>query len=47
MPRCWAHTMLLAVIAALGIATMLAGCGQKGPLYLPEDRDAGEQQSTR
>ena len=24
------------VIAAIGLGALLAGCGQKGPLYLPE-----------
>lgn len=26
-----------ALIALVAISTLLAGCGQKGPLYLPEE----------
>ncbi|MCK0715041.1 lipoprotein [Chromohalobacter sarecensis] len=35
---------LLPILAALGIALLtLAGCGQKGPLYMPDDEQASEQ----
>ncbi len=35
---------LLPMTAALGIALLtLAGCGQKGPLYMPDDEQASEQ----
>ncbi|WP_083632944.1 LPS translocon maturation chaperone LptM [Chromohalobacter japonicus] len=35
---------LLPITAALGIALLaLAGCGQKGPLYMPDDEQASEQ----
>ncbi|MCT8469244.1 lipoprotein [Chromohalobacter canadensis] len=35
---------LLPMLAALGIALFtLAGCGQKGPLYMPDDEQASEQ----
>ncbi|MCE9682465.1 lipoprotein [Halomonas sp. M5N1S15] len=31
-------------LAALALAAlMLAGCGQKGPLYLPDDEQAAER----
>lgn len=30
-------------IAALLVLALLAGCGQKGPLYLPGDEEAAEQ----
>ena len=34
----------LPLLAALGIAMLtLAGCGQKGPLYMPDDEQAREQ----
>lgn len=36
MRICWGQYALWAVVAVLGIASMLAGCGSKGPLYLPE-----------
>ncbi|WP_079203828.1 lipoprotein [Pseudomonas sp. CC6-YY-74] len=29
--------LLTALIALVAISTLLAGCGQKGPLFLPED----------
>ena len=28
---------------ALALALALAGCGQKGPLYLPDDEQAAER----
>ncbi|GAB3341638.1 hypothetical protein GCM10027512_10120 [Chromohalobacter beijerinckii] len=35
---------LLPMLAILGIAVFtLAGCGQKGPLYMPDDEQASEQ----
>lgn len=35
---------LLPMSAVLGIALFtLAGCGQKGPLYMPDDEQASEQ----
>ncbi len=35
MRICWAQYTLWAVIAVLGVLSMLAGCGSKGDLYLP------------
>ena len=37
MKTCWAQYALWIVIVALGIASLLGGCGQKGPLYLPDE----------
>jgi predicted small lipoprotein YifL len=34
---CKAHLALIAVVLVLGSLQMLASCGQKGDLYLPED----------
>ncbi len=34
--RCRAGYFLIAIISGLGMAQMIAACGQKGPLYLPE-----------
>lgn len=34
-----------ALLTLLGL--MLAGCGQKGPLYLPDDEDAAERYGPR
>lgn len=36
-----------AVAAALLLAVLMAGCGQKGPLYLPGDEQAAEQYGPR
>ncbi|EXJ13466.1 LPS translocon maturation chaperone LptM [Imhoffiella purpurea] len=37
---CWARYLFIVVVAALGIMSMLGACGQKGPLYLPQDTPA-------
>ncbi|GEM_PF-2274746 len=34
--RCWAHTLLITVILALGVISILNACGQKGSLTLPD-----------
>lgn len=34
---CWARYLFLALVAVLATGQMLAACGQKGPLYLPEN----------
>ncbi len=36
---CRGQYLLWAVIAILGIMSMLAGCGAKGDLYLPEETE--------
>lgn len=38
------RTTLLAILVALTLTAALAGCGQKGPLYLPDD-DAEQTQN--
>ncbi len=43
MARHTTQALGLALILALG----LAGCGQKGPLYLPGDEQAAEQYGPR
>ena len=35
MRICWAQYTLWAVIAVLGVVSMLSGCGSKGDLVLP------------
>lgn len=37
MMPCKAHLVLILIVLVLGTAQMLASCGQKGDLYLPED----------
>nr|WP_254276354.1 lipoprotein [Halomonas sp. 3H] len=34
-------------ILAMALLVGLAGCGQKGPLYLPDDEQAAEQYGPR
>jgi predicted small lipoprotein YifL len=34
--HCWARYLFIAVVFVLGIGQMIAACGQKGDLYLPE-----------
>lgn len=41
---CWARQLFILVVALLGISQMMAACGQKGPLFLP-DEPAGKQQA--
>ncbi|MBK1724279.1 LPS translocon maturation chaperone LptM [Thiocystis violacea] len=33
---CWARTLFILVVVALGALSMLNACGQRGDLYLPE-----------
>ncbi len=42
---CWARYLFLLVVAVLAVGHMLAACGQKGPLYLPEETSAGESEA--
>ncbi|MES2819114.1 MAG: lipoprotein [Pseudomonadota bacterium] len=35
--------LLSALIALVAVTTLLAGCGQKGPLFLPEPPAPAEQ----
>ncbi|MFD2112254.1 LPS translocon maturation chaperone LptM [Thiorhodococcus fuscus] len=37
---CWVRYLFIALVTTLGILSMLGACGQKGPLYLPEDAPA-------
>ena len=41
--HCWARNLLYAVIAVLGVGQIIAACGQKGDLYLPEPPGADER----
>ncbi|MFO8155789.1 MAG: LPS translocon maturation chaperone LptM [Pseudomonadota bacterium] len=42
MRICWSWTLFVLMVAILALMTVLGGCGQKGPLYLPDD-PAAEQ----
>jgi predicted small lipoprotein YifL len=37
--------LLTALIALVAISTLLAGCGQKGPLFLPEESQPAPAQT--
>lgn len=37
---CWARYLFIAVVVALGTLSLLGACGQKGPLYLPDETPA-------
>ena len=46
MHICWPKIIFLLVVAGLGTVALLQGCGQKGPLYLPEPASgSGESKS--
>ncbi len=34
---CWPRYLFLLVVLVLGTGSMLTACGQKGPLYLPDN----------
>ncbi|HPB74456.1 MAG TPA: lipoprotein, partial [Chromatiaceae bacterium] len=35
---CWGRQLFIVIVIILGIGQMMAACGQKGPLYLPDDQ---------
>ncbi len=43
MNMCRAQLALYLIIAILGIGNILTACGQKGPLYFPEEPPVKEQ----
>ena len=38
MRFCRPQLAFIALIIILGVSSMLAGCGKKGPLYLPDQK---------
>jgi predicted small lipoprotein YifL len=38
MCKCWTQWLLIAVIFIFSLMTLLAGCGIKGPIYLPDEK---------
>jgi predicted small lipoprotein YifL len=38
MCKCWTQWLLIAVIFMFSLMTLLAGCGIKGPIYLPDEQ---------
>lgn len=43
MRMCWPRLGFIAIVVVLGTSSMLASCGQKGDLYLPDDDAPSEQ----
>jgi predicted small lipoprotein YifL len=43
---CWGRSLFAAVVIALGTLSMIGSCGQKGPLYLPEEAPADTSAKT-
>jgi predicted small lipoprotein YifL len=43
--HCWARYLFLIIVAVLATGHMVAACGQKGPLYLPEQPQTDEPES--
>ena len=37
--------LFTALIALVAVTTLLTGCGQKGPLYLPDDEQTVKERS--
>lgn len=42
MKTCWAQYLLWLVIVLLGTGSALSACGQKGDLYLPDEKPANK-----
>jgi predicted small lipoprotein YifL len=45
MCKCWAQYLLIAVIFMFSLISLLTGCGIKGPVYLPDEKQADNKQS--
>lgn len=41
--HCWARYLFIAVVSVLGVGQMIAACGQKGDLYIPEKEETRTQ----
>jgi len=41
--RCYARYLMITVVAVLALGQMLAACGQKGPLYLPDESPKAQE----
>ena len=40
---CYARYLLLVIVITLAMGQMLAACGQKGPLYMPQESGESEE----
>lgn len=47
MNRIVNRVVAVVLAAALGATVLLAGCGQKGPLYLPDNVHKQDQQKNK
>jgi predicted small lipoprotein YifL len=45
--HCWARYLFIIVVAVLAAGQMIAACGQKGDLYLPEPEPRETKAQTR
>ncbi len=46
MKICWAQTLMILLVLALGSLSMLSACGQKGDLYLPTPDETKTQKKS-
>lgn len=44
MRICWPQATMILLVVVLGVASMLSGCGKKGPLYIPNEAGKKLQQ---
>ena len=42
---CYARQLLFALVTVLALGHLIAACGQKGPLNLPNGADSGQQET--
>lgn len=43
MRICWPQATMILLVIILGISSMLSGCGKKGPLYIPKEKETVKQ----
>lgn len=47
MKTCWAQYLLWLVIVIMGTMAMLSGCGQRGPLFLPDKESVAAKKAEK
>ena len=45
--RCRPRYLLWALVVLLGLGSLLSACGQKGDLYLPEEKEQKKQEQSK
>lgn len=43
--HCWARYLFVAIVSVLAIGQMIAACGQKGDLYIPDPEEKTAEQA--